>query len=256
MDGFLIINKEPFMTSFDVVHRIRKKFGFKKVGHAGTLDPQATGVLVLAIGKATKIISLYEKVDKEYAAKMTLGLRTDTQDSTGTVLSQSPWEQVSEAQVKEALFSFLGEIDQIPPMVSALKHKGKPLYKYARQGIEIERKSRRVTIFGVTDFSCSLPDVYFKVKCSKGTYIRTLCDDVGQKLGCGAVLSGLERTAVGPFSLADSVKCDEIEDISKVIIPLTQLMVNGEQACHPGRSEGSTDRRNNLGGSSLSSECQ
>lgn len=223
MDGFLIINKEPFMTSFDVVHRIRKKFGLKKVGHAGTLDPQATGVLVLAVGKATKAISRYEKSDKEYLAKMTLGLRTDTQDSTGTVIEQLTCDQVTEDQVKNALMSFVGEIDQVPPMVSALKHKGKPLYKYARKGIEIERKSRRVTIFSITEIRFALPDIYFKVKCSKGTYIRTLCDDVGQKLGCGAVLSGLERTAVGPFSLADSVKCDEIVDIAKVLIPLEKL---------------------------------
>lgn len=211
------------MTSFDVVYRIRKKFGLKKVGHAGTLDPQATGVLVLAIGKATKAISRYEKSDKVYTAKMTLGLRTDTQDSTGTVIEQLPCDQVTEDQVKAALLSFVGEIDQVPPMVSALKHKGKPLYKYARQGIEIERKSRRVTIFSITEIRFALPDIFFKVKCSKGTYIRTLCDDVGQKLGCGAVLSGLERTAVGPFSLADSVKCDEIEDIEKVLIPLERL---------------------------------
>ena len=224
MDGFLIINKQPFMTSFDVVRRIRTLSGVKKVGHAGTLDPQATGVLILALGKATKLIGRLEKLDKEYVAQMTLGMRSDTQDSTGTIVSRSPWEHISEEQVRELLARFVGEIVQVPPMVSALKHKGKPLYEYARRGIEIPREGRTVTIHSIGGVRCELPVVYMTVRCSKGTYIRTLCDDVGERLGCGAVLSGLVRSAVGPFSLAESVKCDEIENIGAVLIPPDKML--------------------------------
>ena len=224
MDGLFIINKPTHMTSFDVVRKIRKICNVTKVGHAGTLDPQATGVLLVGVGKATKCMKYFEGMYKVYKARMTLGVTSDTQDSTGKELSKKECGAISQEEVRLVMENFLGETSQVPPMVSALKHKGKPLYKYAREGVEIERKSRTIQIHDMYDVSYALPEVYFTVKCSKGTYIRTLCHDIGSRLGCGAVLSGLERLAVGPFTIDDALSLDEIDQSGNNSIPIEKLM--------------------------------
>lgn len=213
MDGFLNIYKEAGMTSHDVVNKIRKIFNTKKVGHAGTLDPNATGVLVVAVGRATKAIEYIENVEKIYRAELILGLTTDTEDIWGNILSQCE-VALSSDEIINAVTSFIGEIKQIPPMYSALKFNGQKLYELARKGIEVERKARNITIYDIYDIELNNNKVKFTVKCSKGTYIRTLCKDIGEKLKCGAVMSSLERVCVGNFDINNSYKLDELTEES------------------------------------------
>lgn len=210
LDGFLNVYKEQGYTSFDVVAKLRGILKQKKIGHTGTLDPMAEGVLLVCLGQATKLSEMLIDKDKTYRCVMLLGKTTDTEDVTGKVLTETA-DIPDEASVIETVNSFIGTYDQIPPMYSAIKVNGKKLYEYARQGIEIERSPREVTIFEVKIEDVSLPRVTFTIHCSKGTYIRSLCRDIGEKLGCGAVMEKLVRTEVKNFRVEDSLTLAEIE---------------------------------------------
>ena len=210
--GIINVYKEAGFTSFDVVAKLRGILGMKKIGHTGTLDPDATGVLPVCVGKATKVCDLLTDKDKTYRAVMRLGVVTDTQDMSGTVLQQKD-VNVTEQAVRGTLDSFVGASKQIPPMYSALKVNGQKLCDLARKGIEVERKPRDIFIYEITVEDITLPFVTFSVTCSKGTYIRTLCQDVGEKLGCGACMDSLIRTRVSGFTIEKSLKLDEIETL-------------------------------------------
>lgn len=212
MDGILIVNKEAGFTSHDVVAKLRGICGQKKIGHTGTLDPAATGVLPVCLGSGTKLCDMLTDRDKEYVAELLLGVETDTQDTTGTVVRQCP-VTVSEEAVAAACEGFLGGYDQIPPMYSALKVDGKKLYELAREGKTVERKARRIEIPELEILEIRLPVVRFRVVCSKGTYIRALCADIGEKLGCGAAMQSLSRTRVGHFLLADARTLGELQQL-------------------------------------------
>lgn len=212
MEGILVIDKAAGMTSHDVVGRVRRIFSERRVGHGGTLDPMATGVLPLFVGRATRAVEFAAGADKEYVATMRVGLTTDTQDLTGTVLSQTP-AHVTQAQVEALLPRFTGTLQQVPPMYSAIKQGGKKLYELARQGITVERKPRQIEIYSLTLLSAQeeVGEFTLKVFCSKGTYVRTLVHDLGEALGCGAALSALRRTRAGWFTLEESVTLEELQ---------------------------------------------
>lgn len=212
MDGIINVYKEKGYTSHDVVAKLRGILRMKKIGHTGTLDPDAEGVLPVCLGKATKLCDLLTDKTKTYQAVMLLGQETDTQDTTGEVLAQYP-VNATEEDVREAVESFLGPYMQVPPMYSALKVNGKKLYELARAGKEVEREARPVEIFEIHVDSIELPRVTMTVTCSKGTYIRTLCYDIGRKLGCGGCMEHLLRTRVDRFELADSLKLSQIEEL-------------------------------------------
>ena len=212
--GIINVYKEKGFTSFDVVAKLRGILRTKKIGHTGTLDPDAEGVLPVCIGRATKVCDILTDKDKVYEAVMLLGVETDTQDTSGEILKQLPVE-VSEEAVKEAIRSFVGEYAQVPPMYSALKVNGKKLYELAREGKTVERKARNVTIFSIDILEMDLPRVRMSVHCSKGTYIRTLCHDIGQKLGCGGCMEKLLRTKVGVFELQDTLRISEVDELAK-----------------------------------------
>ena len=212
--GIINVYKEEGFTSFDVVAKLRGILRTKKIGHTGTLDPDAEGVLPVCIGRATKVCDILTDKDKVYEAVMLLGVETDTQDTSGEVLKQCEVE-VSEERVREAVLSFVGEYAQVPPMYSALKVNGKKLYELAREGKTVERKARNVNIFSIEILEIDLPRVRMSVHCSKGTYIRTLCHDIGQQLGCGGCMEKLLRTKVGVFELQDTLKLSEIDELAK-----------------------------------------
>ena len=217
-DGVIIINKPQDWTSMDVCAKLRGIYHEKRVGHAGTLDPMATGVLPVFVGQATKAVSFAEDGKKEYRASLRLGVVTDTQDVWGTVLSESP-VSVSEDELRAVLPRFTGEIEQIPPMYSAIKVQGKKLYDLARKGVEVERKPRRVTIEELE----LLPrdeggDWGLRVICSKGTYIRTLCHDIGAALGCGGAMSALTRTMAAGFTLDEAVTIDDAQERGEALL--------------------------------------
>ena len=214
MDGVLNIRKEKGYTSFDVVAKLRGILHMKKIGHTGTLDPEAEGVLPVVLGKATKLVDLLTDKQKTYEALLHLGIETDTQDMTGKVLCEKPVE-VSEDKVKAVIGGFVGEYQQIPPMYSALKVDGKKLYELAREGKTVERKARAVHFYEIDIKEINLPYVRFSVTCSKGTYIRTLCHDIGQKLGCGGCMEELIRTRSGNFLWEDSMTLAEVEEAVK-----------------------------------------
>jgi tRNA pseudouridine55 synthase len=212
MNGLVNVIKPPEMTSFDMVAYLRGIFKTRKVGHAGTLDPGAAGVLPICIGSATKAVQYMSEWNKFYRAEALLGIKTDTGDSEGTVISTQE-VNVSDEQIKTAVSSFKGEYMQLPPMYSAVKTGGKKLYEYARKGIEVERKRRRVEIYGINTVTINRSDgirVLFDVECSKGTYIRVLCEDIGDKLGCGAHMSFLLRKRTGPFDISTALTLEEI----------------------------------------------
>lgn len=215
MNGIIIMDKPEDYTSFDVVAVMRKLLGEKKVGHAGTLDPMATGVLPILLGRATKLQAFLPITEKEYVAKIKLGLATDTLDITGKVLS-SVSACIKKEEFQAALEPFVGAIDQLPPMYSAVQKDGVRLYALARKGIEIERSPRKVVIsrLELLGFDEALQEGKLLITCSKGTYIRTLCDDIGKKLGCGAVLAGLQRTKACGFSLKDSITLDKAREFA------------------------------------------
>ncbi len=209
-NGIINIYKEAGFTSHDVVAKMRGICGQKKIGHTGTLDPEATGVLPVCLGSATRLCDMLTDKSKEYVAELLLGVTTDTQDTTGTVLSQKE-VAVSEEAVRLAAAGFVGEYLQVPPMYSALKVNGKKLYELAREGREVERAARPVTIYELEILEIQLPVVKMRVVCSKGTYIRTLCADMGEVLGCGGAMQSLVRTAVGNFKLENAVKLSQLQ---------------------------------------------
>ena len=230
MNGIIIVNKEKGFTSHDVVAKLRGILHMKKIGHTGTLDPDATGVLPVCVGRATKVCDLLTDRDKAYVAKVKLGVTTDTQDLTGEVLSRRS-VSVTEEQLRETAAAFTGDILQIPPMYSAVKVNGKRLYELARKGQQVERKPRPVTIHSlkITDFSPEKGAFTMEAACSKGTYIRTLCHDMGERLGCGAAMKSLVRTRVGNFSLEQAKTLSEIGEIvgrsgaEEILIPVDRL---------------------------------
>jgi len=209
MDGVVVIDKPSGMTSHDVVDAVRKKLKMRKVGHGGTLDPDATGVLLVGVGRATRFLSYAQRGMKRYTAVARFGVVTSTQDASGTVISKQ-WVEVNPEQITAAARSFVGRIEQVPPMVSAVKIKGERLYRKALRGETVERPPRRIEVamFELIDFA--EPTATFDVKCSGGTYIRTLVHDLGEKLGCGAHLASLRRTEAGGFTLDEAVVLDEV----------------------------------------------
>ncbi|MBW7896773.1 MAG: tRNA pseudouridine(55) synthase TruB [Opitutaceae bacterium] len=212
--GVLLVDKPPDHTSHDVVARLRGKLQMKKIGHAGTLDPMATGLLIMLIGKATRISQYLISLDKEYTGTIEFGKITDSQDAEGRVMETRPVPPMTRAEVEQAMRGFLGDQYQMPPMYSAIKIDGVPLYKQARKGQEVEREPRfiRVSAFDLTGFA--LPRIDFRLRCSKGTYVRTVAHDLGQKLGCGAHLAALRRTATDKFNVAQALTLDQIMGLS------------------------------------------
>ena len=215
VDGLLIVDKPEGITSLEVVREVKRRLGVKKAGHIGTLDPFATGVLPIVINEGTKLVPFIGEEPKEYEAVMKMGEETTTDDLTGKVTSSKPWEQVSLEMIHTAFWSFLGKIQQIPPMYSAIKMNGKPLYQLARKGIEVERKEREVEIFDIHIEEVHAPEVRFRVSCSKGTYIRALAKDIGRKIGCGAHLLQLRRVRSGPFALEKAISWERLKNLSK-----------------------------------------
>ncbi len=212
----ILIDKYSGWTSFDVVNKIRNVTRTKKVGHAGTLDPAATGLLIVCTGKKTKEIYKYQDERKVYSGVISLGVTTDTLDAEGKVLEEKEVGELSEEEILTVRDSFLGETEQLPPMFSAKKHKGKALYKYARKGVEVERKPNKVFIYSFDILKIELPEIYFRLECSKGTYVRVIAADFGEKLGTGAHLKTLRRKAIGEYSVEDALTIDEFTEIFKV----------------------------------------
>lgn len=231
-DGIINVYKEKGYTSFDVVAKMRGILGQKKVGHTGTLDPEAEGVLPVCAGKGTKLCDMLTDHDKTYRATLLLGTDTDTQDTTGTVLAKKSAEGLSEEAVREAILSFIGNYDQIPPMYSALKVNGRKLCDLAREGIVVERKARPVTIYDLRIEEICLPEVVMTVSCSKGTYIRTLCHDIGEKLSVGGCMKTLLRTKVDRFLIEDSLTLAELQKrkddgrLSEAVLPIETVFAS------------------------------
>lgn len=225
MNGIINILKPPGMTSHDIINVLRKMLGIKKIGHGGTLDPMAAGVLPIFIAKGTKVAEYYQSDDKEYIAEMTLGIVTDTGDITGNIIENNS-VNVKISQLQDVLEEFKGKIQQIPPMYSAIHYKGKKLYELARKGISVTREPRTVEIKSLKMLYFQENKVFLRVTCSKGTYIRTLCEDIGKKLKCGACLSCLVRTRSGMFYINNSYTLEEVEyilkndDFEKILLPL------------------------------------
>lgn len=211
MDGILLVDKPSEWTSFDVVNFLRNRFNIPKIGHCGTLDPAATGLLVIVMGKFTTLSQKFSGEDKTYQAEILLGQTTTTEDMEGEITSTTDTKHLTEDEVRSAILGFLGKSKQIPPMVSAIKKDGKKLYELARKGIEIEREPRDIEITSLTIESITIPTSKFTVKCSKGTYIRTLAADIGTKLGVGGTLKNLHRTQSGIFEVKDAISVDELK---------------------------------------------
>lgn len=229
LDGVLLVDKPTDHTSHDVIARLRGKLKMKRIGHAGTLDPMATGVLVVLVGKATRVSQYLMSLDKEYTGTITLGKVTTTQDAEGEMLETRPVPPLTEQEVRAVMKSFVGDQYQIPPMFSAIKIDGVPLYKKARQGEDVEREPRfiRVASFDLLGFAS--PNIDFVLRCSKGTYVRTVAHDLGQKIGCGAHLSKLRRTATGRFTISQCLTLDEIQalplpEIEKRLLPVHEAV--------------------------------
>ena len=218
LDGVLIVDKAPGMTSHDVVAIVRRALDTKKVGHCGTLDPLATGLLIVVIGRGTKIQDLLMSEDKEYVGTLKLGEMTDSQDADGQITETRPVPELSRERIEEAFTKFDGDFYQMPPMVSAIKMGGVPLYKMARQGKTVEREPRFVHIFAHEIKNIALPEIEFRVVCSKGFYVRTYAFDIGNDLGCGAHLKALRRTKSGKFTLEHAVTIDDLKTNSRAEI--------------------------------------
>lgn len=227
--GIINVYKEKGYTSHDVVAKLRGITGQRKIGHTGTLDPDAAGVLPVCLGRGTKLCDLLTEKDKVYEAVLLLGIETDTQDITGAVLHKKSTEELKESQVREAIQAFVGDYDQIPPMYSALKVGGKKLCDLAREGKMVERKARRIHIFEIEILELLLPRVRMRIRCSKGTYIRTLCHDIGQKLSCGGCMEELTRIESGQFEIRDAYTLKQIEDfrdagiLNEIVLPVDQM---------------------------------
>jgi tRNA pseudouridine55 synthase len=223
-DGVLLIDKPPEHTSHDVVARLRGILKMKRIGHAGTLDPMATGLLVMLVGKATRLSQYLMSVEKEYTGTIKLGEVTNTQDAEGEIVSTTPVPSLTEDDVRKALNGFLGDQYQIPPMFSAIKIGGKPLYKSARAGEEVEREPRFIRVMSYELTRWESPEIDFRVLCTKGTYVRTLAHDLGQRLGCGAHLKALRRISSGTLNVSRAVTLEQLQkmtpsEIEKVLIP-------------------------------------
>ena len=244
MNGILLIDKPSGWTSSDVVAKLRGVLHEKRIGHAGTLDPMATGLLVLFVGRATRACSFAEADDKEYHAGLRLGLTTDTQDVTGRTLRESDASFVTEETLREALAGFEGEIGQIPPMYSAIKQNGKKLYEIARRGGEVERKPRPITVYRLALTGRDGEDWQLDIECSKGTYVRTLCHDIGESLGCGGCMSALRRVRAGAFSVQEAHTLPEVIAAAsegraeELLLPLDGLF-----AAHPTMAVGAEAER-------------
>jgi len=224
LDGVLLVDKPRDFTSHDVVARLRRKLQMKRIGHAGTLDPMATGLLVMLIGKSTRISQYLISQDKVYEGEITLGVATNSQDADGEVVSTQPVPELTEAQVRAAMAGFMGDQYQTPPMFSAIKKDGVPLYKLARQGEVIEREPRFIRVMAFDLLGFNSPKITFRLACTKGTYVRSIAHDLGQKLGCGAHLSALRRTKSGAMDLSQALTLEGIEalphsDIGKRLLP-------------------------------------
>jgi tRNA pseudouridine55 synthase len=229
IEGVLLVDKPRGCTSHDVVSRLRRKLAMKRIGHAGTLDPMATGLLIMLVGKATRISQYLTSLDKEYEGTMRLGVVTNSQDADGEVMETRPVPAFTEAEVRAAMQTFLGDQYQTPPMFSAIKVEGVPLYKRARKGEEIEREPRFIRVAGYELTRFALPELDFRLRCTKGTYVRTLAHDLGQKLGCGAHLSALRRTATDKFRLESALPLAEIEalpvpEIERRLLPVYEVV--------------------------------
>ena len=235
MNGILLIDKEPDWTSSDVVAKLRGVLHEKRIGHSGTLDPMATGLLVVFVGRATRAAEFAGTHDKRYLASLRLGTVTDTQDITGNVIRTQP-AVVSERRLREVLESFRGEQLQIPPMYSAIKIRGRKLYEIARSGGEVEREPRPIRINDISLAGCSGGDCLLDISCSKGTYVRTLCNDIGERLGCGGCMSALRRVSAGPFSVDDALTIDEVrraagEGRAEKLLIGTDRLFEGTKKC-------------------------
>lgn len=229
MNGVLVVDKPAGMTSHDVVRRLRRLCRTRRVGHAGTLDPMATGLLLVAVGEGTRVVQFLVEGDKTYRASLLFGAETTTQDAEGEVTLTRPWQQLDEAVVLQACQQMIGELQQIPPMYSAIKIKGVPLHRLARQGLEVERAPRTVHIRSLAVEQLTLPHLSFEVECSKGTYVRTLCQDIGQRLGSAAHLTSLRRIRSGSFSIDEAVTLDwleaaEADAIAARMLPLASAL--------------------------------
>jgi tRNA pseudouridine55 synthase len=231
MNGILVIDKPPGKTSFDVIRDVKRLVKVRKIGHTGTLDPLATGVLPLCINEATKLVRFFSDDDKTYRATMLLGMETDTLDIEGQVTSRRQ-VNIEVGDIENVAGEFVGEIEQTPPRYSAIKFKGKPLYKWARNGTPIDPAPRKVTIYGIAIEDIALPYVTFEVSCSKGTYIRSLCADIGSRLGCGACMSGLRRKKSGYFGEKAALNLENLDDerrremIKESLIPMVDALPN------------------------------
>lgn len=214
INGVINIYKEKGFTSHDVVAKLRGIVGQKKIGHTGTLDPDAEGVLPVCLGRATKLCDMLTDKDKTYEAVLLFGKTTDTQDISGTVLEEKDTSLLTVEKIEECIRAYIGEYEQVPPMYSALKVNGKKLYELAREGKEVERKARKVQIYDIQIKKIEIPRVTMEVTCSKGTYIRTLCHDIGQKLGCGGTMKSLKRTRVGIFTIDGALKLSRLEELA------------------------------------------
>jgi tRNA pseudouridine55 synthase len=229
LEGVLLVDKPGEHTSHDVIARLRGRLRMRKIGHAGTLDPMATGLLIVLLGKATRVSQYLISLDKEYEGTVELGSTTDSQDADGQVMETRPVPPLSEAEVRAAMAGFLGDQYQTPPMYSAIKVGGVPLYKRARKGEEVEREPRFIRVMAWDLLSLDLPRITFRLRCTKGTYVRTLAHDLGARLGCGAHLCALRRTATDRFNVSQALTLGQIEELSipeieKRLIPVSQAV--------------------------------
>lgn len=260
MNGILNVYKEKGFTSHDAVAKLRGILRQRKIGHTGTLDPDAEGVLPICLGKATKLCGFLTDKEKEYRAVLHLGCETDTQDITGSVIEEKE-VNVSETEVRQTVMGFVGSYDQVPPMYSALKVNGKKLYELAREGKTVDRQPRQITIYNIEIEDISLPDITMRIKCSKGTYIRTLCHDIGKQLGCNGCMKSLVRTQSGMFGIEDSLRLDEIErlrnegSLEKYLFPLDGIFSNYPEAVIKKEAEKMLLNGNPVYENQLVSEC-
>jgi len=225
MDGILLIDKDQGCTSYDVIRKIKRLFEGEKIGHTGTLDPIATGLLILCIGKATKLSSTFMNLEKEYVAKVKLGAVSDTLDADGTIKIVKENCSVEPDSLKNVLRKYIGEIEQIPPMYSAKKVQGKKLYQYARKGLSIERKPIRIKISELELIQFSKDEAEFRVRISKGGYVRVLCDDIGRDLGCGGYMLSLRRTKIGEFDVKNAIKVSELLKLENPTSKLLEISI-------------------------------
>ncbi|MDA0577138.1 MAG: tRNA pseudouridine(55) synthase TruB, partial [Verrucomicrobia bacterium] len=237
-DGVLVLDKPSGPTSHDMVDRVRRLFGIRKVGHGGTLDPMATGVLVMLLGRATKMSSLFLGSDKTYEGTINLGISTDSHDAVGTITAEKEWRGITREQLEAVMATFHGDMMQTPPMVSAIKINGVPLYKHARKGETVAREARLIHIYAFTLTRFSPPDADFVLRCTKGTYVRKICADIGDALGCGAHLSRLRRTHSGSITIDQAVTAAQLstfsrEDLMRHLLPAAQFAAARHSAREP-----------------------